>query len=231
MSRPGVLAAAALAATAIACQAESGTPAPPVPPPERLVRAGATAVETVAGDLDGDGVEEVAISSVSAAADEFGIATPYLEVFDVRDGHWTRVFDATGSAPHGGGAPPHMLAASGEGFVGQSVQTLEVVDFAGDGRPEMVAGIANFGATTGPLELWIVSMGDAGGLATELYRDTARGGEIVVEDDRLRFEYAVYRRHDPGCCPTFTDTLVIGWNEASGRIEVLERTRRPSGLG
>jgi hypothetical protein len=228
MSRPGLLVVAALTATTLACQAEVGgpSPPPPAPPPDRLVRPGATPVETVAGDLDGDGVEEVMISSASVAADDLGIATPYLEVFDVRDGRWARVFDATGSAPPGGGAPPHMLAAAGAGVVGQSVQALEVVDFAGDGQPEMVVGIANFGATAGPLELWIVSMGDGGGLATELYRATARGGEVRVEGDLLRFAYGVYRVRDPGCCPSQRAVETIGWD--GERIAVIALRRSPN---
>jgi hypothetical protein len=226
MFRPGLLVLTALTATTMACRAEVGGPGPPppAPPPDRLVRPGATPVETVAGDLDGDGVEEVVISSASAATDDLGITTPYLEVFDVRDVRWARVFDATGSAPAGGGAPPHMLAAAGAGFVGQSVQTLEVVDFAGDGRPEMVVGIANFGATAGPLELWIVSMGDGGGLATELYRATERGGEIRVEGDRLRFAYGVYRGPDPGCCPSQRAVETIGWDGEGIAVIALRRS-------
>lgn len=226
MFRPGLLVLTALTATTMACRAEVGRPGPPppAPPPDRLVRPGATPVETVAGDLDGDGVEEVMISSASVAADDLGIAPPYLEVFDVRDGRWGRVFDATGSAPPGGGAPPHMLAAAGAGFVGQSVQTLEVVDFAGDGRPEMVVGIANFGATAGPLELWIVSMGDGGDLATELYRATERGGEIRVEGDRLRFAYGVYRGRDPGCCPSRRAVETIGWDGEEIAVIALRRS-------
>jgi len=226
MSRPGLLVVAALTATTLACRAEvSGpSPPPPAPPPDRLVRPGATPVETVAGDLDGDGVEEVMISSASVATDDLGIATPYLEVFDVRDGRWGRVFDATGSAPPGGGAPLHMLAAAGAGFVGQSVQALEVVDFAGDGQPEMVVGIANFGATAGPLELWIVSMGDGGGLTTELYRATARGGEIRVEGDLLRFAYGVYRGRDAGCCPSRRAVETIGWDGEGIAVIALRRS-------
>jgi hypothetical protein len=117
------------------------------------------------------------------------------------------------------------VLAADDGFVGQSVHTLEMVDFAGDGRPEMVVGIANFGASAGPLELWIVSMGDGGGLATDLYRATARGGEILVKGDRLRFEYGVYRSRDPGCCPSIRRVETIGWNEETGAIEVLSLRR------
>jgi hypothetical protein len=225
MSVPGVV-ATALAAVTAACVTEVGGPAPPppAPPPERLVREGAAVVEAAAGDLDGDGVDEVAISSVSTEVGDLGIATPYLEVFDVRDDTWARVFDATGSAPAGAGGPPSMLAAP-DGFVGQSVQTLEVFDFAGDGRPELVVGIANFGASAGPLELWIVSMDEGGALATELYRDTARGGEVTVEGDRLRFEYPVYRKGDPGCCPTFRAVETIGWDGEDIAVLSLRRGR------
>ncbi|HEX5948589.1 MAG TPA: hypothetical protein VFZ45_03385, partial [Actinomycetota bacterium] len=182
-------------------------------------------VDAVAGDLDADGIEEMAISSVSGQPGDLGIAVPYLEVFDTRDAGWIRVFDATGAAPPGAGAPGEMLAGA-DGFAGQSVRTLEVVDFAGDGRPELVVGIASFGATAGPVELWIVSMTDAGDLVTELYRATERGGEIAIDEDRLRLEYGVYRKRDPGCCPSLRAVETIGWDKAKGSIEVLARRRR-----
>lgn len=216
-----------LAAASVGCEAEvAGPGAVPSPPTaDDLVRPGARAVGQVAGDLDGDGIEEIVVSSVSTDTDEFGLATPFLEVFDVRGERWVRVFDATGAAPAGAGAPPEMLVASEDGFVSQSVQTLELVDFATDGRPEVVAGIANAGATAGPLELWILSMGPEGELVTELYRATARGGEILVEGARLRFEFAVYRKRDPGCCPSFRAVQTIGWSLASEGIEVLSQRR------
>src|SRR5919109_968476 len=185
---------AVLAVLAAACAGRADGPSaqPPPPPPERLIRPGATPLTTVAADLDGDGADEMVISSVSNEVDDLGLARPFLEAFDVRDGRWTRVFDATGPAPPGPGAPPSMLSA--EGFVSQAVATLETVDFAGDGA-----------------------------LATLLYRTSARGGEISVEGDRLRFEYGVYRSRDPGCCPSRFAVETIGWNPAADRVEVLER--------
>jgi hypothetical protein len=202
---------------------------PPQPSPGSLVRDEARPVAVRAGDLDGDGFDEVVISSVSEVPNELGLSTPYLEVFDVRDGRWSRVFDATGTAPPGAGAPGEMLISEDEGFVSQSVQSLELVDFARDGRPEIVAGIANAGATAGPLELWILSMGDGGVLTTELYEATARGGEVEVVGDRLRFEFAVYRTRDPGCCPSRVATQTIGWEPETGEVEVLEQVRVPTG--
>lgn len=209
------------------------------PPPEAspslertaasLVRVGTRPVWVRSGDLDGDGVEELVVASVEQRR---AGTTPYLEVFRLEEGRWRRVFDATGNAPPGAGAPEQMLIPPEEGFVGQSVRRLRLVDFAGDGRPEIVAGIQSFGAAEGPLEVWVISMATDGSLTTEFFRSSSRGGDVVrIRGNRVRFEFHVYRKDDPGCCPTFTDTLVIGWSKASGRIEVLERTRRPSGLG
>ncbi|MGH2657526.1 MAG: hypothetical protein ACRDIZ_12680 [Actinomycetota bacterium] len=209
------------------------------PPPEEplslertaasLVRVGTRPAWIRSGDIDGDGVEELVVYSV---AQHRAGTVPYLEVFRREKGRWRRVFDATGNAPPGAGAPEQMLIPPEEGFVSQSVRRLRLVDFAGDGRPEIVAGIQNFGAGEGPLEVWILSMEEDGSLTTEFYGSSSRGGDVVrILGNRVRFEFHVYRKDDPGCCPTFTDTVVIGWDEASGRIDVLERTRRPSGLG
>lgn len=209
------------------------------PPPEAspsleqtaasLVRLGTRPIWVRPADLDGDGVEELVIASVEQRR---AGTVPYLEVFSLGEGRWHRVFDATGNAPPGAGAPEQMLIPPEEGFVSQSVRTLKIVDLAGDERPEIVAGIQSFGAAEGPLEVWVISMGTDGSLTTEFYHSSSRGGDVVrVRGNRVRFEFHVFRKDDPGCCPTFTDTLIIGWNPATGRIEVLERTRRPSGLG
>jgi hypothetical protein len=190
------------------------------------VREGAEPVTTRYSDLDGDGLEEVVISSVSKTPNEFGLPTPYLEVFAYRDDGWGRVFDATGHAPPGRGAPEHMLErVETDLAVAQSVQVLELVDFAGDGNPEIVVAIASAGATAGPLELWVVSMRSDGSLATEFYQSTARGGLLDVIGDTLRFEFRVYLRRDPGCCPSLIETQTIGFDPSTGRIEALERTR------
>jgi hypothetical protein len=152
-------------------------------------------------------------------------------VFDVRDGRWVRVFDALAGAPPGAGAPAEMLAPPDGGFVSQSVDTLEVVDFARDGRPELVAGILNFGATAGPLELWVVSLGAHGSAGTEFYEASARDGSVEVAENRLRFEFGVYGEHDPGCCPGRIAVQTIGWNAESGGIEVLDERRSPAAGG
>ena len=174
--------------------------------------------------MDGDGTDELVVVSVSNAQTTFGLPTPYLEVFDYRDDEWRRVFDATGNAPPGEGTPDVMLQAATEGFASpQTVEVLELVDFAGDGTIEIVAAISNVGATAGPLELWIVSMDDEP--RTEYYLRTERGGNVSVEADRVTIEFGVYRRKDPGCCPSVFETRTIGSYPGSDAVVTIERGR------
>jgi hypothetical protein len=216
----GAMTVVALSVLAWGCR---GT-APP-PPPSDLVREGARPTAVRTGNIDGDVEKEAVVASVSAASGETGIPRPYLEVFDLQDGEWRRVFDAHGPAPPGSrGAPPRMLE-EGEGFVAQSVHLVELVDFEGDRMAEIVVGLASAGATAGPLELWILTAGSHGGLRTDFYEGTERGGQVIVEGDRLRFEFPVYRPGDPGCCPSRFETQTIGHDRTSGRIGILARDR------
>lgn len=117
--------------------------------------------------------------------------------------------------------------ADAELAVGQAVQLLELADLARDGASELVAAISNLGATAGPLELWIVSMGPSGALRTEYYMRTERGGKVELTDDRVAIEFGVYREADPGCCPSSLEVRYIGDDPESGTIRVLERERTP----
>jgi hypothetical protein len=72
--------------------------------------------------------------------------------------------------------------------------------------------------------LWILATD--GRLRTAFYEGTERGGQVTVEGRTIRFEFPVYRRNDPGCCPSLVETQTIGAVPGAGRIEVLERTRR-----
>jgi hypothetical protein len=201
-----------------------------LPPSEELVRQGARPLTTRYGDLDGDGLQEIVIASVSEEVPETGLPTPYLEVFDHRDGDWVRVFDGTGHAPPGAdGTPETMLQPAGQEFVGQSISVLDVVDFEGDRTPEVVAAVTNAGATAGPLDLWIVSMTPDGRLQTEFFETTSRGGRVDIAGSRLFFEYGVYRPDDPGCCPSLIQFETIGFDRAAGRIRVVESSRIPAG--
>jgi hypothetical protein len=212
--------AVTLATVAIACAEASGAQ----PPVASLVRDGARPTIVRLGDLDGGGGPEVVVASI--AEDVGGLGTPYLEIFRGRGDAWPRVFDATGSAPPGPPGTPTEMLAAGSGFVAQSVHVLELVDFRADGTPEVVAAIASAGATAGPVELWILSMDQAGGLRTEFYEGTERGGEVAVYGGRLTFRFPVYRAGDPGCCPSRIETQKIGHDPTTGEIVVLARERK-----
>lgn len=201
-----------------------GQSATPLPAAETLVRGGAHPVETRTGDLDGDRVPEIVIASVSKSTNAFGLPTPYLEVFARRDGEWRKVFDATAQVPTGAGAPEVMLQPETEGFASsQTIEVLELVDFASDASKEIVVAISNVGATAGPLELWIIAMDEDP--QTEHYLRTERGGSVGVAEDHVAIEFGVYRRGDPGCCPSILERRTIG-HDGEG-IVTLERERRP----
>jgi hypothetical protein len=174
-------------------------------------------------DLDGDGRPELAVASVTRRGD--GLGAPHLEVFRPADRGWTRAFDAEGPAPPGvGGAPPRMISPA-EGFVAQSVHVLETAELDGQPGSELVTAIASAGATAGPLELWILTVDRSGRFRTAFYQGTARGGRVTVEGNWVRFEVPIYRRNDPGCCPSFLEHRTIGFDPQSGRIRVVERRR------
>jgi hypothetical protein len=216
----GAMMSMALSVLAWGCR---GTAPPPLA--SELVREGARPTAVRTGNIDGDVEKEAVVASVSAPSGETGIPRPYVEVFDLQDGDWRRVFDARGPVPPGPpSAPPRMLEED-KGFVAQSVHVVELVDFEGDRMAEIVVGIASAGATAGPLELWILKAGGHGALRTEFYESTERGGRVTVEGDRLRFEFPVYRAGDPGCCPSRFETQRIGHDRTSGRIGILERGR------
>ncbi len=207
-------AAAAGAAAGLLLAPEIAAP----PAPASLVQPGTTPLVTRRADLDGDGQVEVAVSSVAHGQEGGVIPLHRLEVFDHRDGHWVLVLDASREAPPGAEAVPEtILVPPGPGAPGQIVEVLEVVDFAGDDVPELVAGVLTVGATAGPLEVWVISMDDDA-FRTEFYEKTERGGRVIVDDRALVLEFGVYRPGDPGCCPSELARERIRWDEGAGRI-------------
>jgi hypothetical protein len=210
----------------IACACASGNGDVRPPDAASLVRDGARPVIVRRGDLDGDGVVEVVVASVSETPTTFGLPTPYLEVFAHRDDGWRKVFDASGNAPEGEDTPDVMLEAADEEFaVGQSVDLLEVVDLAHDGTREIVTAISSVGATAGPLDLWILSMHAAADLHADYYMRTERGGRVAINGDRVAIEFGVYKRKDPGCCPSSFELRTIGYDPGQGAIVTLKRER------
>ena len=182
------------------------------------------------GDLDGDGNLEIAVSSLDPEPTGLSaVPAPHLEVFAFRDGAWTKVFDGSDPAPPGVDAPAVMLepdpSATG---INQSVPFLDVVDFDGDGRSELVAAELTSGATAGPMDLWILSMGPDDSFRTVFHEGTERGGNVQRFGDRISFEFGLYGPDDPGCCPSRIETQQIGWSNDLGEIAVLDRFRRPA---
>jgi hypothetical protein len=193
-----------------------------------LLRQDTVATLSRTVDLDGDGVPEVVLASRSALFAHFQLPAQYLDVYAHRGGSWRRILDGTAQAPPGTGAPDRMLDTPGPELVSRLVDSIQVVDLAKDGAPEVAVGILTAGAGEGPLELWILSMED-GGLRTEYFVRTTRGGQVVPEGNRIILEFGVYRPQDAACCPSRLERQVIGYDQATGSIGLLERTRRKSG--
>jgi hypothetical protein len=210
----------------LACSCGAGGAGPEPQDAAGLVRDGTRPAIVRRGDLDGDGVVELVVASVSEKPSTFSLPTPFLEVFAHSGDAWRRVFDATGHAPEGAEAPGPMLEAADEGFaVGQTVELLELADLEHDGSSEIVTAVSNVGATAGPLALWVVSMDRDDVLHTEYYSRTERGGKVALRGDRVAIEFGVYKRNDPGCCPSSFEIDTIGYDPDRGVIRVLERER------
>lgn len=210
-----------------------GTPddAPPVPdaraaPVEELLRPGTAAAKVLYGDLDGAPPEEIVVLSAATAGGP-GPAQNYLDVFAFRGEEWRSIFDATRFAP-APGEPPILALAQGPEDVHEVVSFLELVDFAGDGVPEVVLAVQTFGASTGPLVVWVLS-GEGAALDPVFREDTTSGGLLFVEGSTVRLETGEYRPDDPHCCPSQVKTEVIGVKDGEiGVVSVTLRLATPS---
>lgn len=218
-------------ATAIFLLRDDSPDQTPVRPPNArsLLRQDTVVTLSRSADLDGDGVPEVILASRSTMFGQFQLPAQYLDVYAYRAGSWRRILDGTVEAPSGVGTSDRMLDAPGPRLISRLVDSIQVVDLAGDGAPEVAVGILTVGAGEGPLELWILSMSEDGGLRTEYFLRTTRGGEVVSEADRILVQFGVYRPQDPACCPSRIERQVIGFDEATGSIGLLKRTLQESG--
>ena len=205
---------------------------PPVPDPRQvpvatLLREDAFPEAVLYGEMDGVAPEEIVVLSSVAQQDEQLPPIPYLDAFawDPGGATWARVFDAT--TFHAGNRGP-VLAANDA--TGQTVPALQLIDFADDGTLELVVGAQTYGASAGPVELGVLSR-PSEAFEVEFYRATERGGEVSFTERTVTLETGVYRAGDPGCCPSAFETLVIGWDAATGRVVVLERTEKEATQG
>jgi hypothetical protein len=181
------------------------------------------------GDLDGDGVEDIVVASVSkhggAAAPQ-----PFVDVFLFDgNGHWPRAWEATGPAPPGAvGAPVSVVLPAGATSLHQEVDTLGLVDTRGDGTAELVVGVLNLGAGPGPLDVWVIGFGP-GGPVTEFWEETQQGGVLLTAGDTVRLQTPSFGPDDPSCCPSRIEHQTIGYDPSSNSVRVLERSFTPVG--
>jgi hypothetical protein len=189
-----------------------------------LLRRDTSADAVLYGDLNGVAPDEIVVLSSTPASDPQLPRVPYLDAFawDPGPEEWIKVFDANSYQDAATGRGPVLAATDA---TGQAVPFLQIIDFAEDGAPELVVGVQSFGASSGPLDVWILSWLSET-FTTEFLRSTERGGQMAFGESTVTLETGVYRPGDPGCCPSAIETLVIGWDPTPGRIVVLERTEQ-----
>jgi hypothetical protein len=166
-----------------------------------LLRPGTSEQATVYGDMDGDGVDEIAVwSRANKAPAEGPLAQSYVDVFADRAGAWTNIYDAT----------KHGVIQTGEDFVSQTITFMRFVPFGCDRSSEFVLGVQTQGAGEGPLDVWVLSP-----KKTEFHYTTTSGGTLTVDphkgcgDSGLILTTGDFRPGDAMCCPSAIATIRI----------------------
>jgi hypothetical protein len=206
-----------------ACSTKTPAPTPTTsqtPTPTRrngdvsfTIRSGTKLVRSIRADMDGDGIDEVAVWSQAQAAPEGStLRQSYVDVYSLHEGKTTKVFDAADSA-----VPVDPK------YVNQQVQFFQFVTFAG--KPDLVLGVLNQGASAGPLDIWVWSWGSPA-LKEEFRYSTTVDGNLSAAGDQLRLDTGSYKPADPMCCPSGMDHIVIG--ETQGKIGIVSKTTTKS---
>ena len=112
------------------------------------------------------------------------------------------------------------------GTAGRIVEMIAPVDFDGDGTESLVVAVLAVGASTGPLDVAVLSFRGVD-VAVDFREGTQRGGTVRVEGNELVLETGSYAAGDPGCCPSGVLHQRIGWNPAVQRVEVREQSTTP----
>jgi hypothetical protein len=119
-----------------------------------------------------------------------------------------------------------VLGTAGPATLGQQIDSLALVDMAGDGSPELTVGVLNQGAGPGPLDVWVIGFG-TGHPATEFWEQTVQGGILLAAGTTLRLQAPSYGPDDPSCCPSRIEHQIIGFDSTTGTIRVLHRSFTP----
>jgi len=176
------------------------------------LRPGTKVVQTIHADMDGDGIDEIAVWSQAEVAPEGSpLRQSYVDVFSAQSGTTKKVLDAGGSA----------LTVDPK-VVGQQVQFFRFVTF--NGHPDLVLGVLNEGAGAGPLDLWVWSWGTP--LRQEFRYSTTVDGNLALRGNQVTLDTGSYKPSDPMCCPSGMSHIVIG--NKDGKIGIVSETTTKS---
>ena len=211
----------------------AGTAAPKVPEARsvgvaQFLRPGTSKVAVVYGDMNGVAPEEIVVHSRSDQPGPNGLAAnEYVDAYSWAPGpkKWQQVFDATTYTGQGGAGK----ILEPDGGVNQSVfGPFAMVDFAGDGTPELLFAVQSSGAGPGPYAVWILSwLSEA--FSTDFTFATERGGTLKLNPDKsLTLKSGEYGPNDPGCCPSNNAVRTIGYDMAEKKIKVLKTELTPN---
>ncbi|MFL5799236.1 MAG: serine/threonine-protein kinase [Actinomycetota bacterium] len=204
----------------------SPTPSPnPTPtvvasavPLDSLLRDGARDLAAKYGDMDGDGIDEIALESESKFGPRY--ARPeYLDLFKYLDGAWQRIWAASEeSLAHDGGVAGAPALPDGRG-----VYQLQFVEALSSGTEELLFTTGALEGTDHSGEVWLASLGPGDALTTAFYEHVPGLGKVAVNGDKVHVDTGLYTKYDPNCCPSEEEHQIIG-DDGTGRIRVLSRT-------
>jgi hypothetical protein len=107
------------------------------------------------------------------------------------------------------------------------------VDLRGAGATALVVTTAQVGADYGPTVIRVISFPQANGMLPQTdFAETWPGNATAaVSGPAVIITADGYAANDPHCCPSQKVEEQVGWNPATGRVEVVSRTVRPAGAG
>lgn len=198
------------AATPTPIPTPAATVAPAVAGLASQLRPGTTTVREIHADMNGDGTDEYAVWSQATSAPPGSVLRQsYVDVFDRAGTSWKTVFTATEALP----VDPKE--------VDQMPQFFQFVPL--DGKPDLVLGVLNEGASAGPLDVWVFA-----GVPprTAFKYSTTVDGQLIATGNTLQLTTGSYKASDPMCCPSAMDHITIGVRD--GKIAITGKTSSKS---